>query len=222
MASLNGISVKALKTFRGHEGEPLYQGNLYLNNKKIGFWSQDGWGGPDHVVLDQGYSEILLNEAVHALNADKDYRRKAECDGREFVLEYNVERLMGDLMVLCEDEKIFKGALKKGYEGIVVASDGYTQVAWSLGRSYMVKDDDAILKALSDDIDNAKKSFMKENKYVKHTLKIYRSLDDFVVGEPIKLEDVVRKPKLKDAIDSCEKLNNKDSVDKRNNDVFER
>lgn len=40
MASINGVSIKAFKKFRGHEGEELYQGNVYYNGKKLGFWSQ--------------------------------------------------------------------------------------------------------------------------------------------------------------------------------------
>lgn len=39
MASINNVTVKSLKTFSGHEGEPCYWGNLYLGNKKIGSWS---------------------------------------------------------------------------------------------------------------------------------------------------------------------------------------
>lgn len=40
MASINGLTIKGLKQFVGHEGETLFQGNLYLNGDKIGFWSQ--------------------------------------------------------------------------------------------------------------------------------------------------------------------------------------
>ena len=47
MASLNGVSLKNLKTYAGHEGEPCMQGSVYYNGKKLGFWSQDGHGGPD-------------------------------------------------------------------------------------------------------------------------------------------------------------------------------
>lgn len=35
-----------LKTFRGHEGETCFQGNILLNGKKIATWSEDSWGGP--------------------------------------------------------------------------------------------------------------------------------------------------------------------------------
>lgn len=44
MASINGLTVKKLKYFEGKEGAAA-QGDLYLGNKKIAFWSQDanGW-----------------------------------------------------------------------------------------------------------------------------------------------------------------------------------
>lgn len=45
MASLNGVEIKNLKMFYGHEGEPLNQGTVYLNGRKLGFWSEDSYGG---------------------------------------------------------------------------------------------------------------------------------------------------------------------------------
>ena len=47
MASIKGIELKNIKTFRGVEYPVNYQGNIYYNGKKLGFWSQDSWGGPD-------------------------------------------------------------------------------------------------------------------------------------------------------------------------------
>lgn len=205
MASINGISVKGLKVFRGHEGEPLYQGNLYLNNKKIGFWSQDSWGGSDNISLDEGYSKRLLEEAIHNLNSDKDYHGKSSYDGREFVIEYKLESLMCDLTDLFEDEKEFKNSIKKGYEGIVIASDGFNQVCWCIRGSLFEKDNDSLLEALSKDIANAKAHFVKEDDIIKHTVKVYRTLDDFVIGEPIKLSDIERKQDLNKVIKDAER-----------------
>lgn len=215
MASINGICVKGLKEFKGHEGEPLCQGNLYLNNKKIGFWSQDAWGGPDNVQLESGYNEKLLNEAVHSLNVDKDYHGSRP-DGSTFVVEYNLERLMADYIPLYEDEKIYKQAEKKGYKGVVIASDGYHQVSWALPGSYMQKKDAELLKVLEADIKEAKRSFFKEDQFTQHSVKIYRSLDDFVIGEPIKMDNIIQKPKLQDAIDSCKTASKQQSVSEIN------
>ena len=208
MASINGLSVKGMKTFLGHEGEPLYQGNLYLNNKKIGFWSQDAHGAiQDNFIMEDGYNEYLLRDIVKKVNADKAHM--AGPPDKRFLMEYSLDFLMADYVSLHEDEKMYKSAVKKGYGGIVIASDGYHVVAWSMSQAFMQKNDEDLLKALDGDIQKARKSFMKENKYTKHTVKIYRSPKDFVIGEPIKLEDITRKPKLQDSIDSCEKKSKK-------------
>ena len=182
MAAINGISVKAVKKFQGHEGEPLYQGTLYLSGKKIGFWTQDGWGGPDRFDLDGKISEDLLNEAVKKLNPGKVYMG---------TVKYDLDLLLYDFIVLWQDEKEFKKAVKAGYGGIVVATDGYHVTTWKIPKSYAEMTDEALLKAMEKLIEKAKKSFFKEQDHVKHIVKIYRSFDDFSIGEPIKPEDVM-------------------------------
>ena len=61
MASINEIEIKSLKEFKGHEGEPLFQGNIYYKGKKLGFWSQDAHGG---ICDNFGFDERILNEEV--------------------------------------------------------------------------------------------------------------------------------------------------------------
>lgn len=43
MASINNVTIKSLKNFLGMEGE-AWQGNVYIDGKKTGFWSQDAFG----------------------------------------------------------------------------------------------------------------------------------------------------------------------------------
>lgn len=193
MASINGISVKGLKKFKGHEGEPLSQGNLYLNGKKIGFWSQDSWGGPDNFQIDQPWGwkmERLLNEKVKQLNADK-AKHGTDYSGNPYVLEYDLERLMGDYIALLYDEDAYKKAVKAGFAGVLIASDGYHMSWWRLPESQTKLSDEELLKIYNIPIQKAKESFWKEDKHTKHTLVIYRSPDDFNIGEPIKLEDIL-------------------------------
>lgn len=40
-----GYWVKGVKNFKGHEMEPLFQCAVYKDGKKIGFFSEDSWGG---------------------------------------------------------------------------------------------------------------------------------------------------------------------------------
>ena len=44
--NFGGYWIKNLKNFKGHEGEHLLQCSVYKDNKRIGFYSDDSWGGP--------------------------------------------------------------------------------------------------------------------------------------------------------------------------------
>ena len=56
MASINGISLKAIKSFEGMEGT-AWQGNVYVGTKKVAFWSQDGNGGTDWFDMMNDFSK---------------------------------------------------------------------------------------------------------------------------------------------------------------------
>lgn len=216
MASINGISVKSVQKFLGHEGEPLFQGNLYLNGKKIGFWSQDSHGGPDNFMLDEGWKqEKLLDDVVKAMNSEKAFQ--GGTDENPFVMEYGLEFLMADLLVLVNDEKEYKKAVKNGYTGIMVATDGYHETVWQLPAAYTSLSDEALLAKMNSALKEVKVSFFPEDKFTKHSVKVYRSLKDFVVGEPIDLagksvdkllsdaKDKVREQETSADMDSTEK-----------------
>ena len=194
MASINGISIKGMKNFLGHEGEPLCQGNVYLNNKKLGFWSQDSWGGPDRFILDPKYSKALLDQAVIARNPDKAYHGTS--GDRTYVIEYNLEQLLGDCVELAEEEQSYKKAVKAGYAAILLATDGVHQTTWSLPHSYAQLSDETLLEKLGPAIEKAKEGFWQESDVVKHAVKIYRSPDDFVIGDPIDLQEILVKKNL--------------------------
>lgn len=191
MASINGITVKALKKFRGHEGETLYQGNVYLGNKKIGFWSQDSWGGPDTCYLDEPYRVRKLEAKVKELNNDKAETFSRE-DGSTYTLDYSLDRMFGDLMVLKDDEDTFKSAIKNGYGGVLLVTDGYHVFGWNLNKEAIDLNDEIILMKFAKEIEDGKKKhkFFGEYGLTKHEVKIYRSLDNFNVGKAIKVEDI--------------------------------
>lgn len=189
MAQINGVTVKALKTFYGHEGEPLFQGNLYLENKKIGFWSQDARGAiVDDVILERDYSEMALRKQIIALNEDKTIKGKS-MSGVDYTINYDLEKLMTDLLTLMNDEKSFKKAVKDGYAMTLVVSDYYHVSTWKLSNFYSSLTNDEIIKKLDKEITQAKSKMFKDEEI---KIKIYRSLDDFVVGDKISLEDIKR------------------------------
>jgi len=192
MASINGITVKAIKQFRGHEGEPLYQGNVYLGNKKIGWWSQDSHGGCDNICLDKPYRVRKLEEKVKMLNRDKE-KTYSRGDGSKYTIDYSLDIMFGELMVMYTDEKMFKSAIKNGYAGLLLVTDGYHAFGLYLNREIVGLPNEVVCMKLSKLIEDGKKKygFYKESDFTKHEIKVYRSLDDFNIGTQIKLEDVM-------------------------------
>ena len=191
MASINGITVKGLKKFKGHEGEPLYQGNVYLGNKKIGFWSQDSWGGQDTCYLDEPYKVRKLEAKVKEFNRDKE-ETFSRNDGSTYTLDYSLDILFGDLMALKNDEDTFKSATKGGYAGVLLVTDGYHVFGWNLKKEITDLSDEVILMKFAKAIEDGKKKqkFFKEYGITKHQTKIYRSIADFNIGKAIKIEDI--------------------------------
>ena len=115
MAKINGVEVKAVKTFKDHEGCSISQGNVYVDGKKVGSWSQDAWGGQDSF---DGCEE-LIKERAEML--------KEGCDkgSKYYDFQNEPDIFMNNLMKLMEDEKQYKKAKKNGYKTILLVSDGF-------------------------------------------------------------------------------------------------
>lgn len=165
MASINGIQIKSLKSFRGHEGEPLYQGNVYYRGKKLGFWSQDSWGGCDNY----DFKEIILNEEVERF-------RNSDMVKPIYKDIVNLDILLYELTGLMESEKEYKKAIKKGYNSYVEACDGYHY------KGYYTKGTNP--KAIRDTefygkfVDDCRKDMFKD---WDGKVKIYTNPDDFKI-----------------------------------------
>lgn len=202
MASINGISIKGVNHFIGHDGEPLCQGNLYLGDTKIGFWSQDSWGGPDRFILDPKFSKQKIDEAVIARNPEKAIH--GEVGGRSYIIDYNLELLLGDCIELEEDEQLFKSAIAAGYSGILSATDGFHQATWELPASFVQLSDEDLLNKLENGISKVRESFWTESEYTQHKFKIYRSFDDFAVGDPIQLHEITAKKHFEQALHNAQ------------------
>ena len=162
MASVNGLTVKALKTFRDHEGCEIAQGNLYLGSKKIGFWSQDYMCGPDTFDLEREYDDDKLYQCF-------------EQRGK------NIEVAMWELLELMETEKEFK---KWKCDRMFKATDGYHSITLGLRNATTTKED--ILGR--EDVQKC----IEENFYKgKLDVEIY-GRDSFNVGDKIALEEIRR------------------------------
>ena len=142
MASIKGIEIKNVKTFRGQEYPTNYQGTIYFNGKKKGFWSQDSWGGPDCYDFDTTELDVVAKEFY----------------GPDSI--YDLDCLLHEVLVLKDYEKIYKKAVKDGYASVVILSDGFYESYIKVPRD---KDKDVIIKKCSSYIkDFEKKSHYKD------------------------------------------------------------
>ena len=149
MASINGVAIKNLKMFRGHEGEALAQGSIYLNGKRLGTWSQDSWGGPDQFDFD----ESILKEACINFKAGfpEDYRYREVCDEPDVFL--------GDLLKLVNLEKAFKGYFKRGYKTAIAVSDGFNMAFMATAFEH---DDPVVLAKYSKEVEKMKSDMRRD------------------------------------------------------------
>lgn len=170
MASINGVTLKALKVYNGMEG-PTYYGNLYIGSKKVAEWAQDPNGAiTDNIHMVAGFSEQKLR------NLFKEYDK---CD-----YDIGFERAMSKLVCLTNEEKCFKKNVKSGYPFTFVLSDGFHADFFGLPESYNKKTVEELKEELFEP-----ENFFKNPKMEFH---LYKSLEDFKIGTPVKLEDLKR------------------------------
>lgn len=165
MASINGIEIKSLNEFKGHEGEPLFQGNVYYKGKKLGFWSQDAHGG---ICDNYGFDEEILNDEVKRFVA-------SDMVEEEYKKIVGLESLLSDLVELMEREKQYKKFLKKGLNTTVLITDGYHGF---YGACLSASKEEA-LETFKKYIEESKRKCFK-NKEVK--VFVYMDLNDFKVN----------------------------------------
>lgn len=108
MASINGVSIKNLKSFMGSEN-PAVQGTVYLDGKKLGFWSQSGDGGENRFEFDK---DLLRDAVLLAEAGDPD-------KSHEF---YSLAMFMSDIVELLDAEKQYKYFIKKGHRFLAKVS----------------------------------------------------------------------------------------------------
>lgn len=127
MASINGVSIKNLKEFKGHEGEPLLQGTVYYQNKQVGFWSQDAHGGPDNFNFNE---RVLMTPFLK-------YRSTLKGNAKKYC---SLGTLVEDVVALTFIERELKTVQKEGYEGIYLAfavGTGYYCLARYLTKAHI-------------------------------------------------------------------------------------
>lgn len=192
MASINGLTVKKLKYFEGKEGAAV-QGDLYLGNKKIAFWSQDANGCiEDNLDMEPGYSEQKLRQAIIAAHPEK-HEEKIAQNGEPYTLDYELESLMTDLLSLMVTEKAWEQAIKAGYVGLFKIADGFHYKTWYLSKwlyeSGARTVEDVKARIPKRQLDRALDSMFK-NERLKES--VFWSKEDFVIGTSLELGSVMR------------------------------
>ena len=164
MAKINGIEMKSIKSFVGHEGM-IAQANVYCNGKKIGFWSQDSWGGPDEY---SGCENTIAEKA-------KLFKEGCPSDVRFYEFLDKPDIFMCYLLELSEDEKHYKKCLRRGYSTLFMVTDGY-HVTMAMFRDKVTESE---IESKHPDTIGSMKSKMFKNSDI--YMKTYTSLDDFSV-----------------------------------------
>lgn len=106
MAKFHGFEIKNMKTFMGMEGYGT-QGDIWLNGKKLGFWSNDGNGGADRFDMPR--------EAIKQLN-ELVAEQCPECASDDYGihLDADLSIVLAHLADLKDLEKDWKKLYKKG------------------------------------------------------------------------------------------------------------
>lgn len=109
MASVKGFELKGIKGFRGDNGEPMQQANLYFENKKVGLLTDDPEGGTPIIMVADEVKE-QWEEAVA-------YFKTHLYDEKDVATE---EELFYFLLTLKEWERIYKQQEKLGATKLII------------------------------------------------------------------------------------------------------
>lgn len=107
MASIKGVTLKSVKQFEGHEGEILYEGNIYVDNKKVGSFEDGDWGGPPTIEFDTPEKKALFEVRMREYYNENPSNYEEE----EFFID--------EILQLVKLEGIFKKNSKKGIPIVV-------------------------------------------------------------------------------------------------------
>ena len=110
MASIFGFELKGVKTVRGLDFDAA-QGSIYYNGKKVGFYREDGNGGPTDISFyEAGDKQDEVKNALKA--AVKDYFAKLPQKG-PYAMDENEEAFFIELLNLMDIENSYKKYQKK-------------------------------------------------------------------------------------------------------------
>lgn len=110
-SAADAFKIGSVKKFKGHEGEPCWQGTLKLGAKVVCEWSDDSWGGPMIIHWRPGSEAArkLFEAAAEAdpAHAEAQYVSKTEMALSEMVSNHLEEKEMRDW---CKKSVVLKTA----------------------------------------------------------------------------------------------------------------
>ena len=104
-------TIKNIKRFKGHEGEPCAQGTLHSTTGKVADWSDDSWGGPMQIHFTTPAEEAAFADFAKKYLVDKlDFEGKP-LDIPRMTPYQLVETALEELsMKALEDAELLKAA----------------------------------------------------------------------------------------------------------------
>ena len=183
MAKKYGIELRNELKFRDNGGQIINQGDLYLEDQLIAFWSQDMWGGADILKMEKNYSEASFREAILGKHPAPLTIRYGDY---VISVEYSLELMMNELVKLTDAENIFHRALDKGYNALLFVTDGGDVQYWALSEEEKYTLDEAMF-IHEDLLAESREAFDSDDIEIKY----YTSESQFEEGEPIRLDQLI-------------------------------
>ena len=119
---INCFTIKGVTTFTGHEGESCLQGSIYMDNKRIGTFSDDTYSGGVNIDIKKEFEEIALERArkwfkEHPFGLDEKYN--IHSSRYDLLKLYGEDDMMTPMINELENlfyiEKFGKKYKKQGY-----------------------------------------------------------------------------------------------------------
>jgi hypothetical protein len=159
MASINGIALKAVKTFQTMDGVG-FQSNVYIGNKKIGVAGDGGFGGSVDIHILPEYRKEFSKRI-------QDYFEKHPA------YLHTDEDFINELYELLETENQFKKNTKKGFP-ILISLSCYNRLkGFDFEQPYQSSKMIGVIK------ESQIEEQVKKHKPIEYT--VYRTLNDFIL-----------------------------------------
>lgn len=125
-------ALKNIKSFKGHEGEPCYQGALHGPAGKVGNWSDDSWGGAMRIDFANKAEEDKFVAWAHTYLPTLQSFDGKPYDPATMTRWDIIEMAVSEMNCQVQEDKQLQAAVKKGiayYLPDTRSSDGKTLYA---------------------------------------------------------------------------------------------